>query len=56
MPRRTVRMMRRPMMRAMPGLVMMMLRRVHRTHYEQCRNNRHQRQLEYVFHFKSPDS
>jgi hypothetical protein len=44
------------MMRAMPSLAMMMLRRVRRTGNQQHRNNRYQRQLENVFHVKSPDS
>jgi hypothetical protein len=47
---------RRTMMRAMPSLAMMMLRRVRRTGNQQHRNNRYQRQLENVFHVKSPDS
>jgi hypothetical protein len=49
-------MMRRPMMRAMPSLVMMMLRRIRRRDQQQRRNNRNQRQLQNVFHAKSPDS
>jgi hypothetical protein len=49
-------MMRRPMMRAMPRFTMMMLlRRTRRSHNQQRRNNQNQRQLENVFHVKSPD-
>jgi hypothetical protein len=50
-------MMRRPMMRPMPGLAMMMLLRgIRRSHNQKRRNHRQQRQLKNVFHVKSPDS
>jgi hypothetical protein len=44
------------MMRAMPGLMTMMLRRTRRSNQQQRRNNRYQRPLQNVFHVKSPDS
>jgi hypothetical protein len=43
-------------MRAMPGLVTMVLPRTRRSNQQQRRNNRNQRQLQNVFHVKSPDS
>jgi len=56
MPRCAVRMMRRPMMRAMPGLMTMMLSRARRSNNQQRWDNRNQRQLQNVFHVKSPNS
>jgi hypothetical protein len=44
------------MMRAMSGLMTMMLRRARRSNRQQSWNNRNQRQLQNVFHVKSPDS
>jgi hypothetical protein len=44
------------MMRAMPTLAMMMLRRTRRSGNQQRRNYRNQCQLQNVFHVQSPDS
>jgi hypothetical protein len=41
---------------AMPGLMTMMLRGARRSNNQQSWNNRNQRQLQNVFHVKSPDS